>query len=115
MNAKRETNFTSYFYLILFICFACYFSYYIYNGIQMRISLRSHPKKVVVATVIDETSYWGNSGVSHLHTYKYRFFVDSKEYTGICPNIDYKVGDTLSVEYVIDHPDYNISYPVMSD
>lgn len=86
-----------------------------YDGIQSRISLRSHPKKVVIGTVIDETYYWANNGVSHLHTYKYKFTIDGKEYTGICPNTGYKVGDTLSVEYVVDHPDYNVSYPSAYD
>lgn len=60
-----------------------------------------------MAIVIEEKYYWGNSPVSNFNTYKYEFLIGDIKFQGVCPNNNYKPGDSIKVLYVIEKPTFN--------
>lgn len=59
------------------------------------------------AIVIDEKNFYGNSPVSQTFSYSYRFSLNGKEYRGNTRDTDLRVGDSLTIKYVPENPEYN--------
>ena len=81
----------------------------------MRDSLRHKPKRTTTAIVTDEKYFWRNSPVSQLNTFKYKFYVDGKEYWGVTPNKAYRPGWTIEIDYVVENPEYNCRHGDYND
>jgi len=63
--------------------------------------------KEIRAVVIDKRNYFGNSPVSHKFSYSYRFSINNKVYEGNTRDSNLRVGDSLTIKYALENPEYN--------
>lgn len=61
----------------------------------------------IKAVVIDEKNYYGNGTWSKKFSYSYQFKVGEKYYKGDTKQSSYSVGDSISIEYNANNPEYN--------
>ena len=59
------------------------------------------------AIVIDEKNFYGNSPVSRTFSCSYRFILNGKVFIGDTRDPDLHVGDSLTIKYVPESPEYN--------
>lgn len=69
--------------------------------------LKYKSKSIITAVVIVEKEYLPNSPVAHAFYYKYFFTINGEILKGSTQSHEYKPGDSIKVEYVIQHPEYN--------
>lgn len=69
--------------------------------------LSNKPKSTIKAEIIDEKYYLPNNPVSHSFYYNYFFVINGEAFKGSSQSHDYRPGDSIMVEYVIQHPQYN--------
>lgn len=74
---------------------------------KRRYQLSHNSKSIVKAIVVDERDYLPNSPVLHEFYYEYLFTVNRAVFKGSTKSHDYKPGDSIMVEYVIQNPQYN--------
>lgn len=61
----------------------------------------------IKAIIINKRNYMGNQPVKPTFSYSYQFIVNGKNYTGNAHDPALKVGDTIEVAYIKEHPGIN--------
>ncbi len=86
-------------------------SYTIYKTVARNIAANQLKKNGVHirGIIIDEKNYMGNSPVSQSFSYSYQFIVNGKVFKNDSHDESLKVGDSIDIIYVKEHPDYNKS------
>lgn len=59
------------------------------------------------AVVIDKKNFYGNSPVTKQFSYSYKFSANGKTYEGNTRDSNFRIGDSLTIKYVPENPEYN--------